>query len=48
MTGFSGPGLAVFTPSSLWVALYYRSFVAVLGVAITIPHRPVEPACGAG
>jgi hypothetical protein len=41
VTGFGGPGLAVSTPRGLWVALYYWSFLAVLGIACAIPHRPV-------
>ena len=42
VTGFGGPGLAVTTPRGLWVALYYWSFLAVLGLACAIPHRPID------
>jgi hypothetical protein len=42
--GFGGPGLAVTTPRGLWVALYYWSFLAVLGLACAIPHRAVTEA----
>lgn len=41
VTGFGGPGLAVATPRGLWVALYYWSYLAVLGLACAIPHRAV-------
>jgi hypothetical protein len=34
-----GPGLAVTTPRGAWVALYYYSFLAVLGLGCSIPHR---------
>jgi hypothetical protein len=44
VTGFGGPGLAVTTPRGLWVALYYWSFLAVLGLGCAIPHRPVVDA----
>ena len=37
---FAGPELAVTTPRGLWVALYYCSFLALLMIAATIPHRP--------
>ena len=37
---FAGPELAVTTPRGLWVALYYCSFLALLMIAGTIPHRP--------
>jgi hypothetical protein len=35
-----GPALAVTTPRGAWVALYYYSFLAVLGLGCSIPHRP--------
>lgn len=41
VTGFGGPGLAVTTPRGLWVALYFRSYLAVLGLACAIPHGAV-------
>ncbi len=44
VTGFGGPGLAVATPRGLWVARYYWSFLAVLGLACAIPHRAVTDA----
>jgi hypothetical protein len=49
VTGFGGPDLAVTTPRGLWVALYFWSLLAVLGLACAIPHRPViGPASPAG
>ncbi|MGW1345397.1 hypothetical protein ACWCOV_30415 [Kribbella sp. NPDC002412] len=35
------PHLGLGTPAGLWVALYYYSFMAVLMLACSIPHRPV-------
>jgi hypothetical protein len=51
VTSFGGPQLALDRPRGLWVALYYWSFLAVLGLACAIPHRidrpsPVTPAGG--
>jgi hypothetical protein len=40
VTGFGGPGLAVTTPRGAWVALFFWSFLAVLALGCTIPHRP--------
>lgn len=41
VTSSAGPGLAVDTARGLWVALYFWSFLAVLMLACTIPHRAV-------
>lgn len=37
---FAGADLAVTTPRGLWVAIYYYSFLALLTIAASIPHRP--------
>ena len=43
VTSFARPGLALDTPRGAWVAVYFWSFLAVLALACTIPHRPVTP-----
>jgi hypothetical protein len=43
VTSFAGPGLAVDTPRGAWVAVYCWSFLAVLILACSIPHRAVTP-----
>ena len=40
-TDIGGPELSLRTPYGLWVALLYRSHLAVLAVGASIPHRPV-------
>ncbi|MEV0285333.1 MULTISPECIES: hypothetical protein [unclassified Kribbella] len=40
------PELGLETPAGLWVALYYYSFMAVLMLACSIPHRPVVAGSG--
>lgn len=42
VTDFAGPALALNTPRGLWIALYYWSFLGVLALACSIPHRRVE------
>ncbi len=42
VTDFAGPTLALDTPRGLWIALYYWSFLGVLALACSIPHRRVE------
>ena len=39
--GSFAPHLTLDTPAGLWVALYFYSFMALLILACTIPHRPV-------
>lgn len=39
--GSFAPHLTLDTPAGLWVALYFYSFMAILILACTIPHRPV-------
>lgn len=41
VAGFGGPALAWSTPPGLWVALYFWSYLLLLGLASAIPHRPV-------
>ena len=43
-TTVGGPRLALDSPRGLWVALYFYSFLAVLALACTIPHRAVVAA----
>ena len=38
-----GPGLNVASSHGAWMALYYWSFLAVLMLACSIPHRPTVP-----
>ncbi|MEI8409134.1 MULTISPECIES: hypothetical protein [unclassified Kribbella] len=42
--GSFAPHLTLDTPAGLWVALYFYSFMALLILACTIPHRPVVQA----
>jgi hypothetical protein len=44
VTSIAGPNLAVDTARGAWVALYFWSFLGVLMLACSIPHRPVTPA----
>lgn len=37
-----GPSFALDQPQGLWIALYYWSFLLVLAVGCSIPHRPVR------
>ncbi|WP_332762624.1 hypothetical protein [Pseudarthrobacter sp.] len=39
--GIAGPGLALTEPRGAWVAVLATSFVVVLAVASSIPHRPI-------
>lgn len=41
---FGGPELAVTTARGLWVAIYYYTFLAVLMLAASVPHRAVAEA----
>lgn len=43
-TSVGGPRLALDGPRGLWVALYFYSFLAVLALASSIPHRAVVAA----
>ncbi|UKA52164.1 hypothetical protein LFT48_21640 (plasmid) [Arthrobacter sp. FW305-123] len=42
--GIAGPGLALTEPRGAWVAVLAASFVIVLALASSIPHRPVVTA----
>ena len=39
--GIAGPGLALTEPRGAWVAVLATSFVVVLALASSIPHRPI-------
>lgn len=39
--GIAGPGLAITEPRGAWVAVLAVSFIVVLALASSIPHRPV-------
>ena len=39
-SGIAGPGLALSEPRGAWVAVLATSFMLVLGLASSIPHRP--------
>lgn len=39
--GIAGPGLALTEPRGAWVAALATSFVVVLALASSIPHRPI-------
>lgn len=41
--GIAGPGLALWGPRGAWVAVLATSFMVVLGLAASIPHRPEAP-----
>jgi hypothetical protein len=40
--GIAGPALAVTEPRGAWVAVLAASFIRVLALAASIPHRPVH------
>jgi len=40
--GIAGPTLAITEPRGAWVAVLGASFIVVLALASSIPHRPVE------
>ena len=42
--GIAGPGLALTEPRGVWVAVLLTSFVVVLALASSIPHRPIASA----
>ena len=41
--GIAGPSLAFTEPRGAWVAVLAASFIVVLALAASIPHRPVNP-----
>jgi hypothetical protein len=41
--GIAGPGLAITEPRGAWVAVLATSFIVVLALASSIPHRPTHP-----
>lgn len=40
--GIAGPALAITEPRGAWVAVLGASFIAVLALASSIPHRPAD------
>jgi len=42
-TQVGGPGLAFDTPRGAWIAVYLYSYLALLAIACTIPHRLAAP-----
>jgi hypothetical protein len=41
--GIAGPRLAITEPRGAWVAVLAASFIVVLALAASIPHRPTHP-----
>jgi hypothetical protein len=41
--GIAGPSLAFTEPRGAWVAVLAASFIVVLALAASVPHRPVNP-----